>query len=238
MDIKRYFDDVNLSLVNLLMTNISKRYTGLEIGADFKATPALSISFASSLSQAFYTDRPTIELYVDNNVTESYTTGTGKQDVAYIKDYYLASGPQTTATLGFNYRSPKFWFASLNFSGFARNYMDFAPNIRTPQVIGLVKDNWGQETYDRILSQKKLNSVFIMDVTFGKSWLARKIIKQAPYRSTLNLNIGVNNLLNNKNVQLLGFEQLRFDQARPELFGPKYLYAIGAQYFINLAYTF
>jgi hypothetical protein len=238
MDIKRYFDDVNLSLVNLLMTNIDKRYTGLEMGFDFKASPTLSLNFASSISQAFYTNRPSIQLYIDNNVTADYQTSTGKTDVAYIQNYYLAAGPQTAATLGLNYRSPKFWFASLSASYFARNYMDFAPNVRTPEVIGLVRDNWGQATYENLLAQKQLNNAFVMDFSFGKSWMARKIIKIAPYRSTINMNLGVNNLLNNKNVQLLGFEQLRFDQNRPELFGPKYLYAIGAQYFVNLAYTF
>jgi Carboxypeptidase regulatory-like domain len=238
MDIKRYFDDVNLSLVNLLMTNINKRYTGLEFGFEYKASTTLNLSFASSLGQAFFTNRPTTEIYVDNSLNADYSTGTGKKDIAYIQNYYLPSGPQTAATIGANYRSPKFWFANVNLNYMDNNYIDFAPNVRTAESLGLVKENFGVDMYNKIVGQKKLNRIATVDATFGKSWLARKIVKQAPYRSTLNLNLGVNNLLNNKNIQLTGFEQLRFDQKRPNLFAPRYIYAIGAQYFMNLAYTF
>ncbi len=238
-DIKRYYDDDSYSFVAISLHGINKRYTGLEFGLEAKVSPRLTLSLAAALGQAFYTSRYAFETYSDND-TSALTVGTqtGFRDTAYVKNFYLPNGPQQTATLGFNYRSPKFWFANLNFNYLGNNYIDFAPINHSPRQIDLLELNSGTEVYNNLTSQKKLNTVYTVDVFFGKSFLARKIIKQAPYRSTLNLNIGVNNLLNNKNIQLLGFEQLRQDAGRPTMFAPKYMYAIGAQYFVNLAYTF
>jgi hypothetical protein len=239
MDIKRYYDDDSYSFVAVSMRGINKRYTGIEVGLEAKVSPALAISFAGALGQAFYTDRYSFEIYNDNDSTTSIPgTSTGIVDTAYIKNFFVPNGPQQTATLGFNYRSPKFWFANLNFNYLGNNYIDFAPNNHSTRAIDMLLLNYGETVYNQITSQKKLNTVYTVDIFFGKSWLARKIVKKAPPRSTLNLNIGVNNLLNNKNIQLLGFEQLRADATRPTLFAPKYMYAIGAQYFLNLAYTF
>jgi hypothetical protein len=239
MDIKRFYDDDAYSFVAISMRGINKRYTGLELGIEAKVSPQLSINLAGALGQAFYTGRYSFAVYNDNDTLSSTIgTATGQVDTAYIKNFFVPNGPQQTATLGFNYRSPKFWFANINFNYLGNNYIDFAPINHSIRTLDLLKQNFGEDVFNQITSQKKLNTVYTVDVFFGKSWLARKIIKSAPYRSTLNLNIGVNNLLNNKNIQLLGFEQLRSDATRPTLFAPKYMYAIGAQYFLNLAYTF
>jgi hypothetical protein len=118
------------------------------------------------------------------------------------------------------------------------NYIDFAPNRHTTYGLDLVQYIQGQPVYNTNVTQKKLNKIFTIDASFSKSWRAQKIVKSAPTRSLFFVNIGVTNLLNNKNIQILGFEQLRVDNSRPNLFDAKYSYALGAQYFINLAYSF
>lgn len=50
-------------------------------------------------------------------------------------------------------------------------------------------------------------------------------------------NAGINNLLNNKNSIAGGYEQLRFDTAGKNItkFPPKYFYAMGLNFSVNLS---
>jgi hypothetical protein len=234
MDIKRYFDDGQLSNINVVMTGINKRYTGFEVGADIKVSPSLSINLAGSLVQATYANRPILFQYLDNDTTTVDGSASGIADTAFIKGFRLASGPQSVGSLGLNYRSPKFWFATVTVNAFGNNYVDIAPNLRTSRIIDVLPDDVAAQVHN----QKSINSFATLDIFFGKSWRVNKFIKAAPLKSTLFLNIGINNALNNKNIQLMGFEQLRYKSDAPTLFQPKYMYNQGIQYFINAAYSF
>jgi hypothetical protein len=234
MDIKRYFDDGQLSNINVVMTGISKRYSGFEVGADIKVSPSLSINVAGSLVQAIYANRPVLYQYLDNDTTNADGSSTGIGDTAFIKNFRLASGPQSAGSIGFNYRSPKFWFATVTLNALGNNYVDIAPNLRTRRVIDALQDDIAAEVH----RQKIIPSFTTVDIFFGKSWRVNKFIKAAPLKSTLFLNVGINNALNNKNIKLMGFEQLRYKSDLPTLFQPKYMYNQGTQYFINAAYSF
>jgi hypothetical protein len=236
-DIKRFFDPINFSLANMSITGINKRYNGLEIGAEFKASSTISITTATSLTQAFYTSRPLLNAYIDNDTTVASGTGLGGGELMYAKNLRLPNGPQTAFNLGAMYRSPKFWMLGVTFNYLAENYIDFAPNKHVSSYLDLL-NALNPEAYAKFTTQQKLNPFYTVDVNFNKSWRATKFIKQAPSRSLFFVNIGINNILNNKNIQLLGFEQLRSDNTKPTLFDAKYSYALGIQYFVNLAYSF
>jgi hypothetical protein len=237
-DVKRYFDQIISSFVNMNITGINRRHTGIEIGAEAKITTSLSATFATSLAQSFYTNRPLITTYIDNDTTGGISQEFSTGDSMWTKNLSLPNGPQSAASLGFVYRSPKFWMATITFNKLGDNYIDFAPNRHTTYGLDLVKYIQGVPVYTTDITQKKLNSIFTIDASFSKSWRAQKIVKSAPVKSLFFVNIGITNLLNNKNIQILGFEQLRVDNTRPNLFDAKYSYALGAQYFINLAYSF
>ncbi|MFM2387331.1 MAG: hypothetical protein RL660_2088 [Bacteroidota bacterium] len=234
MDIKRFFDDAQLSNINVVMTGIHKRYQGVEVGMDYKVSPSLSVNLAAALTQATYANRPYLYEYTDNDTTTSNGSATGFVDTAFIKNFNLASGPQSAASLGLNYRSPKFWFATVTVNAFGRNYIDIAPNIRTRRVIDVLDET----TASAMHTQRQINSFATLDIFFGKSWRVNKFIKAAPLKSTLFLNIGINNALNNQNIKMMGFEQLRYRSEIPTMFQPKYMYNQGIQYFINAAYSF
>ena len=53
-------------------------------------------------------------------------------------------------------------------------------------------------------------------------------------------NLGVSNLLNNQNLMLTGFEQLRFDYTdkNPNKFPPRYYYGFGRTYFASIIVRF
>jgi Carboxypeptidase regulatory-like domain len=238
MDIKRFFDPVVNSFANASLTNISKRYNGIEIGADFKISPTISITTATSITAAYYTSRPQISAFVDNDTNSFAGTEYGDKDSIWSIGMRLPNGPQSAFNIGAMYRSPKFWMAGITFNYMGDNYIDFAPSKHIASTVDLLEYTQGSSTYNKFVTQQKLNPFYTIDINFNKSWRATKIVKKAPPRSLFLVNIGISNVLDNKEIQLLGFEQLRLDKTRPSLFDAKYQYAMGRQYFLNLAYSF
>lgn len=236
-DIKRYFYSDSGAFVNMTMKGINKRYTGIEFGAEIKISPTFSVNLAGAFTQAFYTNRPTYKVYSDNDTAQFISTFNQANDSLYIKNYYIPSGPQTALQASLNYRSKRYWFASLTFNYMARNYIDFAPLSRTAESVDLVP--YDSAPFHEIIDQRKLPSFYTIDLFGGKSFKVNKYIKKAGYNTYLMLNIGLTNILNNKNIGLYGFENLRSTNGtNPTWFAPKQAYALGTQYFLNLSLRF
>lgn len=244
-DIKRFYvnsssavvNDVSNSFGNLIMQGINKRYTGLEFGTEIKISPSLTGSVAAAFTQAFYTSRPYGYIVLDNDTSAGSDNPT-TFDTLYMKNYYVPSGPQTALQGSLNYRSKKFWFATLSANYMANNWMDFAPNARTKSAVDNVAP--GSTIWNELIDQKKLNDAFTMDFMVGKSFKLDKIFKKIPSNYYLNINLGLNNLLNNRNIQLYGFENLRVTKSETDLerFAPKSAYALGRTYFLNAVLRF
>jgi hypothetical protein len=176
-------------------------------------------------------------VYVDND-TAQYP-----QPVkAYIKNYYLPTGPQTAYSVEFNYHNQKNWFANINFNYFDRNYVEVNPARRTQQAGDLVTRN--SALWHKIYDQEKLPSAFVVDLYAGKSIrLARmsKLVRRTTGSNTsLMVTFGVKNMLNNTNVILRGREQFRYDfyNRNPDKFPPTYQYAFGINYYLNISLRF
>jgi len=232
--INRFYHEDYRTFVNYVMTNVDMRTWGGEFALQAKLSPTLSATVVATYMQAYYNSRPDVTIIRDNDTAKS--TPTSK---AYIKDYYLSVGPQTATTLGINYRSPKYWYANVNFNYVDRNYVSINPSRRTVEAVdGLTP---GSAEYNAIIDQTKLPSAFTVDLFFGKSFALNKVNKKIfKYGTYLYINIGVNNLLNNQKVMTGGYEQLRFDYTGrdPKRFDNKYFYGYGANYFINVSLKF
>src|SRR5690606_1479023 len=83
--IKRFYNEGFQTFTNYAMKNVDMRFTGAEIAVDYKLTPAINVTGVAALGQAFYTNRPTVSVYGDNDTSISNVSST-----VYIKDYYLA----------------------------------------------------------------------------------------------------------------------------------------------------
>jgi hypothetical protein len=235
-DIKHYYSEIDYSFVSMVMQGINKRYTGIEFGTEVKVSPSISINLAGALTQAFYTSRPFIDIYSDNEIGTINSTVSGGRDTVYMKNYYVPSGPQKTFQAALRYNSKYYWYGTLSFNYMANNWMDFAPTARTKDAVdNLVKDS---EAWHNVIDQKKLPNASTVDLMIGKSFKVNKYVKKASNQTFLVFNMGLSNILNNQNIKLYGFENLRFDKENPELFGPKYAYSLGIQYFLNLSLRF
>lgn len=232
-NVLRYYHESYRTFVNYAMRNIDSRNLGVELAVQTKISPTLSASLVAIWQQAFYTSNPDIEVYRDND-----TNTVVDINKVYWENYYVASGPQSAYTLGFNYNSPKYWFANVNFNFLNRSYLEMNPSRLTEEAVDLMPTT--SESYQKIVMQEKLPSMFTIDLFAGKSFLLNRYFRNLPNRTFLNVNIGVNNLLNNQKIITGGFQQLRFDYAtkNPDRFPPKYFYAYGTNFFVNLTLRF
>jgi hypothetical protein len=236
VDVQRFFyqgTGSSNSMVAYVMQNVNTRYTGLEFAVDYKFTSSFSANVIASVGQAFYTDNPNVTIHQENAVDSPVV-----KEVAYINNLYLGVGPQSAYTLGLNYRSKNYWSLSVNCNYFERNYIDPAAPRRTTQALDGVavgSDNW-----NAIVNQEKLNSAFTVDLFASKSLLLSKTMKFLPHGTYLYLNVGINNLLDNKNVPTGGFENNRFDYSgtNPSKYASKYFFAYGRNFFINVSLKF
>jgi outer membrane receptor protein involved in Fe transport len=93
--------------------------------------------------------------------------------------------------------------------------------------------------WNNILGQERLKKQYTLDAFAGYSWLMNNKFKMKK-RTFLVFNVGVNNILNNKDIVSGGFEQLRFDFAEKNVnkFPARRFYAYGINYFASIGLRF
>lgn len=232
-NILRFYHEDYRTFVNYAMTNIAIRNLGAELAVNAKITPSLSATAVAVWTQVFYTNRPDVSIFRDND-----TIKTPEHTTAYIKNYYAAQGPQSAYTLGLNYRSPKYWWLNVNFNFMDRNYLTINPTRLAEEAVDLLEP--GSPQHQAIVHQEKLPSFYTIDLFLGKSFMLNNYFKKIPRSHMLYINLGINNLTNNRNIITGGFNQLRFDMSarNPDRFPPKYFYGMGINYFLNISYKF
>ena len=117
-------------------------------------------------------------------------------------------------------------------------FIDVAAPRRTAEAADLLIP--GSDAWHQLLDQERLPDAFTFDLSAGKSLLLSKYSKRIPRNTYLYLNLGISNLLDNRNIRTSGFENLRYDYSGGVTgkFAPKYFYAYGRNFFINLSLKF
>ncbi|MBL0341483.1 MAG: carboxypeptidase-like regulatory domain-containing protein [Bacteroidetes bacterium] len=215
--------------VNYTISNIDKRHVGAELAFDYNIGKGFSANIVAAIGEYFYTDRPNATITVDNT-----SEILAESETVYAKNFFVSGTPQNAYTLGLSYRAKKFWFVNLNFNYYDKTYIDFNPARRTTAAVDLVPENSAE--YNAIVDQEKADSQFTMDLFGGKSWKLNNFFPSIKRNTFLVFNVGVSNLLDNKDQVTGGYEQLRYDfeDKDPNAFAPKYFYSFGRTYFVNL----
>jgi hypothetical protein len=218
--------------VNYVMKGIDKQHAGLELAIDAKLFTGFSVKGVAAIGQYIYTNRPQVAIYLDNNPTALVADRT-----VYLKNYNLSGTPQQAYNVGLNYSGKQFYFLTLNFNYFRNNWIDVNPDRRTLEALSYITSPQYQENFvapssslgQQILAQQKSKDAFTIDFFGGKSFKIKKYF--------LYVNIGVSNILNNRNIMTWGFEQLRFDYENKNVnkFPTRLSYNFGTNYFINLS---
>ncbi len=232
MNVLSFYHDEYRNFVNYAISNIGKVHSGIELGAEAKVYKGLSLNAAANIGRYYYDTRQSAVVTVDN--TSQVVSEGG---IIYSKNFNVPT-PQEAYTIGFDYRSPKFWFLNVNFNFFNNMWLDFNPLRRTAAAVNGVEK--GSDLWYDILDQEELKDQYTLDAFAGYSWMMNRRYKSLKKRTYLVFNVGVNNILNNKNIVSGGFEQLRFDYAEKstEKFDSKRFYAYGINFFASIGVRF
>jgi hypothetical protein len=221
---RSFYHDEYRNFVNYMMTGVDKLYQGVEVGVEGNITSTIVASAAFTKGLFIYNSRPSATITVDNSLEELATDKT-----IYLKNYRIGNGPQTAASIGIKYNSPKYWYVGVNGNYVTDIYLDPNPDRRTLEALDGFVDTDPQVA--EILAPTQLDGGFMLNAFAG--WSYR--IKSGDY---LRINVNVNNVLNNKSFTSGGFEQLRYDAGEIDKFPAKLGYAYGLSYFAMITYIF
>ena len=227
------FED-DSEFIQEILQGIDKKYLGVEFGVEAQIIPTVKLKGAVSIGQYTYDNNPYLYLGADNN-----TVAVGPSN---LENYKIAGGPQRAYSVGFEYRDPDYWFIGVTSNFFSNTYVDVSPLTRT-QNFYLAQDGLPFNDYDidiarDLLRQEKFDDYMVVNMIGGKSWKIDDYF--------VGFFASINNILDQK-YRTGGFEQgrnanyqqLLQDTNKPKrVFGPKYWYGRGTNYFLNLYFRF
>ena len=251
-----YADGVSSSsFVAETLMGVDKRNIGLEFGAEYPITSSLKVTASAAYGEYIYTSNPDVLINIDANASVTNTKPMLDYGNAKLKNYRQAGTPQQAASVGLEYRDPKFWWIGANANYIGGNYVDVAPITRTDHFydddrysIGVPFAGANTTRGEELLKQEKLNDFFLINLIGGKSWKINQ--------STIGFTANINNLLDVK-YKSGGYEQARnanyrqLDQdytphVNPStgatsinpVYGSKYFYGYGRTFLVNLYINF
>ncbi len=232
LDVLTFYHDEYRNFVNYAVSNIGKIHAGFEFGAEAKIYKGLSLTAAAAIGKYYYNTRQSATVTTDNSAAVL-----SQNDIVYSKNYYVPT-PQQAYTIGLDYRSPRFWFVNVNFNYFDKMYLSVNPIRRTEAAVSGVTE--GSELWNKIVDQISLKPQYTLDLFAGYSWLMNRKFHNLKKRTFLVFNVGVNNILDNRNIVSGGFEQLRFDFTGKNVdkFPERRFYAYGINYFASMGIRF
>ncbi|WP_452222744.1 carboxypeptidase regulatory-like domain-containing protein [Lacinutrix chionoecetis] len=248
-EISFYFADGiggdNANFVQEILQGIDKKNIGAELGIEAQVTPTIKLKGAASIGQYTYDNNPNLYLTTNSDITapdELTQNGFKNFGEANLKDYKVAGGPQRAASVGFEYRDPDYWWFGATANFFSNTYLDVSPITRTENFYldadGLPFNDYDPAIARQLLQQEEFDEYMVVNLVGGKSWkIGDKFV---------GFFASVGNLLD-KEYKTGGFEQgrnanyreLRDDNSNPtRVFGPKYWYGRGINYFVNVYLRF
>lgn len=225
-----FWDESLNAFCNFALNGVRRQYKGIELGMAYQITSDLRATFAGTFSRYRYANNPMGTRSVENGLNPDIT------NQFFLKNYYCTSTPQTAFNIGLNWNAPKRWFFTVDASWLADYYVRLA--YPRHQVISGLAGYAGTEQnleslVDQFTSQEKLKNQWVMNASIGKLiYINRKV--------SLNINVGVSNLLNNRNLITQATEQFRIDTKtyNPNAYPTKYMYAQGIKVFANASVRF
>jgi len=238
IDISRYFDQSLGEFVSEVLTGVSKKHFGGELGIEYQITPTIKAIGAAAVGQYTYDNNPLSYYTSDESLLEQAEPVT-----SYLKNYKLPGTPQRAYSLGLEYRDPNYWWVGVNANHLSNTYIDISSGLRTDRFYTNPETNQPfdgvtQQDIDTSLKQEKFDDYMLFNLVGGKSWRVKN--------KYIGFFASVNNVLG-ASYKTGGFEQgrngnyqlLSEDQAREKpLFGSKYWYGYGRTFYLNVYVSF
>ena len=221
-----YYNEAAATFINHGLKDMNQINRGVEMGLTYKIDDKWSIDLAATKAEYYYSNNPMGSIHSENGLINDV------RETIYLNDYYVGGMPQTAGTFGLRY-FVNYWFfgANLNYAG--DMYLSKAP-LRQLASNYTVVNPYDADQYDAyytLTHQEKFKNSATVDLSIGK-------ILYLKSRKSINFNLAVNNILNNKNIRTGGFENARLDLEAPNKFASKYYYMQGINCFMNVSYRF
>lgn len=227
---QRFFYDYDLStMMTYTLAGIQTERMGVELGLTYKILSGLSVTATGAFSRYTYRNNPVGVRSAQNGAMEDVVRRT------YLKNYHVGGNPQQAYGLALNYAAPKNWYFEVNANYFCDGYVDLAPT-RHEELPGLWKFCTSEDEYRQKLAefayQDKLKNSFVMNFSVGKTLYTKF--------GSMNFNLNINNLLNNRNIMTGGYQESKLDYTNYTLtkFPNKYYYSQGIRIFLNVGIRF
>lgn len=226
-----FYDERYNTYANYVLSDVKRVYKGVELGMAYKITPSLTATFAGTYARFQYKNNPKGTRTFENGLYPDTT------QTIYLKNYYLGSTPQYAANLGLDWAAPNNWYFGVNGTWQGDAYVNLAPAYHEA-----LPDLWEQfgnseeelmAKIEELSAQDKIKNAFTLNASIGKViYINRKI--------SLNINVNVNNILNNRNVVTYAYQQGRLDTKNYDrnAFPNRLSYAQGIRVFVNAGIRF
>jgi len=128
------------------------------------------------------------------------------------------------------------WFFGISGSWMGDSYVNLSPirHEAMPNLWEKYPDEAQLEAkMNELASQDKLKDAFTLNLSIGKViYINRKV--------TLNANLNIDNVLNNRNIMTYGYQQGRFDYTNYDTtkYPNRYSYAQGIKVYLNIGVRF
>ncbi len=134
-ELNGYYDDETRTFVNQAMSEIDKRYMGVEAAIAVKLGTYFTLTGVASVGDYRYTSDATSITSAENGMPMAQRDATKEliyevRDKVLLKGLKLSTGPQANASLKLSFFHPKMWFADVTVSYHDWNYLSVAPSRR------------------------------------------------------------------------------------------------------------
>ena len=230
MRVISFYHDGYRSLVNDALSGIGKTCMGLELGTELKLSAQLLCQLAANIGNYYYDSRQQLIVSIDN---DAYVTERG---LVYSRNFRIGGTPQQAFHAGLAYQSGAGFYYNISANYFRERWLEFNPARRTYTALQQLQP--GTEAWDNAITQEKLPDALLFDLSVGNSW--RVPTARGKKKQVVLVNLSMGNLANNRKMVTGGYEQLRFDvlQGDANKFPPKYYYAMGLNYTLNIVWRF
>ena len=231
-----FYDERYTTYTNVVLSGVKRAYKGVELGMAYKITPSVTASFAGMYSRFQYKNNPKGTRTFENGLYPDTT------QTVYLKNYYLGSTPQFATNLGIDWAAPKNWFFNINATWQGDAYVNLAPAYHEALPDLPTADIWGGKTpteseliakIEELSGQDKLKNAFTLNASIGKLiYINRKV--------SMNVNLNLNNILNNKDVVTYAYQQGRLDTKNydRDAYPNRFSYAQGFRMYLNVGIRF
>lgn len=134
-ELNGYYDDETRTFVNQALSEINKRYMGVEAAIAIKLGTYFTLTGVASVGDYRYTSDANSITSAENGMPMTQDPVTKEliyevRDKVLLKGLHLSTGPQANASLKLSFFHPKMWFADITVNYHDWNYLSVAPSRR------------------------------------------------------------------------------------------------------------